>query len=292
MTFLKKIFIIILLFIFSIQFSFAETEIYKLTMKDKLLINEISNKINKLIDKKWDVVTTKYVFTINKTIKKTEKNSKIYQILNWIKTTIVNYTNDKYKQENNIKEVTKGSETKSNYASKTNFSDFKIDISKVRSSWIWFYNEIRKNKWSEAYSYENKLNDTAEEWSDTSLARWIMSHKRDSGDSYYNYNKINSWFSDRQVTCENINRITHSENTGRWYYKCNDSNDCTDKLTKWIKEVFDMYMAERGKANQVHYESIIKKEFSKIWMWIAIKKSGINSFEFYITTHFCTEIVN
>lgn len=291
MNFLKKISVIIFLFIFFTQVSFA-SESYKLTMKDKLLVSNISDKINKLIDIKWDIITSKYVFTINKTIKKTEKNSKIYQILNWIKANIVNHTNEKYKQENNIEEIKKESETKSNYKSKTNFSDFRIDMNKVRTSWLWLYNEVRKVKWRTTYSYENKLNDTAEEWSDTSLAKWVMSHKRDSGDSYYNYNKINSWFADRQVTCKNINRVTHSENIWRWYYKCSDSNDCTDKLIWWIKQVFNMYMAEKGKANQVHYESIIKKEFSKIWVWIAIKKTSSNNFEFYITTHFCTELAD
>lgn len=287
MNFLKKIFIIILLFIFSIQVSFA-WESYKLTMKDKLLINELSSKINKLIDKKWDVVTSRYVSKLNKTIKKTEKNSKIYQILNWIKINIVNHTNEKYKQENNIEE--KKEESKSNYESKTDFSIFKIDINKIRTSWLWYYNDVRKNMWKNTYSYENKLNDTAQEWSDTSLSKWVMSHKRDSWDSYYNYNKITSRFKDRDVVCKNINRITHTENIWRWYYSCSDSSDCTDRLIKWVKEVFNMYMAEKGKSNHVHYDSVIMKEFSKIWMWISIKKSWTNSYEFYITTHFCTEI--
>ncbi|MFA5916877.1 MAG: CAP domain-containing protein [Candidatus Gracilibacteria bacterium] len=289
MNFLKKTFIVVFVIIFSLQISFAE-ESYKLTMKDKLLVNDISNKINKFIDIKGDVVTTKYVFTINKTIKKTDKNSKIYQILNGIKANIVNYTNDKYKQENNITETTKEVETKGNYKSKTNFSDFKIDMTRVRTSWLGFYNEVRKSKLRTTYSYDSKLNDTAEEWVDTSLTRGVISHKRDTNDSYYNYNKINSWFKDRGIVCKNINSITNSENIGRGYYKCSDSNDCTNKLIGGIKQVFDMYMAEKGKSNQVHYESIVKKEFSKIGLGIAIKKLGTNSYEFYITTHFCTQL--
>ena len=288
MNFLKKTFIIIFLFIFSIQFSFAE-ETYKLTIKDKILINNTSVKINRLIDKKWDIITSKYVIILNKVLKKTVKNSRNYQILSKIKTNIVSYNIEKYRQENKIEEPVKN---EWNYKTKTNFSDFKIDMTRIRTSWLWFYNEVRKNKWRTIYSYESKLNDSAQEWSDTSLARWIMSHKRDANDSYYNYNKINSWFADRQIICENINRVTHSENIWRWYYKCSDSNDCTDKLITWTKEVFDMYMAEKGKSNQVHYESVVKKEFNKIGLWISIKKSGNNSFEFYITTHYCTELVN
>jgi hypothetical protein len=49
MNFLKKTFIVVFVIIFSLQISFAE-ESYKLTMKDKLLVNDISNKINKFID--------------------------------------------------------------------------------------------------------------------------------------------------------------------------------------------------------------------------------------------------
>ncbi len=284
---MKKILIFIFLFIFSIQFSFAE-ENYKLTIKDKLIVNNISSKITKLIDKKWDTITSRYVTRLNKAIKNTEKNSRIYQILNSIKIQIVEYQNTKYKNNNNIEE--KKEETKSNYESKTDFSEFKIDMTRVKTTWLWYYNEVRKNIWRNEYSFDTKLNDSAQNWSDTSLARWIMSHKRDSGDSYYNYNKITSRFKDKWVVCKNINRITHSENIWRWYYSCSDSNDCTDKLIWWIKQVFLMYMAEKGKSNHVHYDSIIMKEFNKIWVWIAIKKTSSNNFEFYITTHFCTEL--
>lgn len=287
MNFLKKIFITIFLIVFSLQISFAETEIYKLTVKDKILINNTSVKINRLIDKKWDIITSRYVIILNKALKKTVKDSRIYQILTKIKTNIISHNIEKYKQENKIEEPVKN---EWNYKTKMNFSDFKIDMTRVRTSWLWFYNEVRKAKWRTTYSYENQLNDTAEEWSDTSLARWVMSHKRDTNDSYYNYNKINSWFKDRWIVCKNINKATHSENIWRWYYKCSNSNDCTDKLIEWTKEVFDMYMAEKGKSNQVHYESVVKKEFSKIWMWISIKKSDNNFYEFYITTHFCTEL--
>jgi hypothetical protein len=117
-----------------------------------------------------------------------------------------------------------------------------------------------------------------------------MSHKRDPNDVYYDYYKITSRFADRLVVCKNINRITNTENIWRWYYDCSDSNDCTEKLISWTKEVFDFYMTEKGKSNQVHYESVVKKEFNKIWLWISIKKSGDNSYEFYITTHYCTEL--
>lgn len=288
---IRKIIILIILIVFSIQTWFAE-ESYKLTMKDKLLINNISTKINTLIDKKWNIITSKYVTTINKTIKKTEKNWRIYLILAWIKTNIVNHTNNKYIKENNLEQVKNETLTKWEYVSKTNFSEFKIDITKVRTSWLWYFNNVRKSMWRNPYSYDTMLNDTAEEWSDTSLTRWYISHKRDPNDSYYNYNKITSRFKDRWVVCKNINRITHSENIGRWYYSCSDGSDCTDKLIWGIKQVFDMYMAEKWKSSHAHYDSIVMTQFSKIWVWIAIKKSSGSNYEFYITTHYCTEIID
>lgn len=291
MNFLKKFWIILFIFLYLLQFSYAKEEAYKLTMKDKLLVNDISTKINKISDKKWDIITSKYVTTINKTIKKVEKDSRIYQILTWIKTSIVNHKNDKYKKENNVEEIKNEELKEGNYKSTTNFSVLKIDMNKVREAWLWFYNSVRKDMWRTLYSYDTKLNDTAEEWSDSSMSRWLVSHKRDTNDSYYNYNKINSWFKNRWVVCKNVNRITHSENIWRWYYKCTDSNDCTDKLITWIKEVFDMYMAEKYKTSQTHYQSIINKEFNKIWLWISIKNLW-NKYEFYITTHYCTELVN
>lgn len=289
---MKKIIISIILILFSLNYSFAE-ETYTLTVKDKILINNTSVKINKIIDKKWDIIVSRVVNKINKAIKKLNKNSRKYQILNWIKTKIVEYQNTKYKKENKIEEPKaeeKKEESKSNYQSKTNFSDLKIDMSRVRTAWLWYYNTVRKNIWKNEYSFDEKLNDTAQEWSDTSLSRWVMSHKRDSGDSYYNYNKITSRFKDRWVVCKNVNRITHSENIGRWYYSCSDSSDCTDKLIWGIKQVFDMYMAEKWKSNHVHYDSVVMTQFSKIWVWIAIKKSSGSNYEFYITTHYCTEI--
>lgn len=287
---IKKLFALILLFIFSFQYSFA-SENYKLTIKDKILITNISTKINLLTVKKWDIIVSKYVAAIDKTLKKTKKDSRINLILTSIKTKIITYSQEKYKKENKIEEVKKEDiKTESWYESKTNFTDFKIDMTRVRESWLWYFNSIRKDIGRNLYSFDTRLNDTAQEWSDTSLAKWIMSHKRDSWDSYYNYNKITSRFKDRLVVCKNVNRITNSENIGRWYYKCSDSNDCTDKLIAWTKEVFDFYMAEKGKSNQVHYESVIMKQFSKIWLWISIKKSGNNSYEFYITTHYCTEL--
>lgn len=285
---MKKIFILLLLIILQLNLSFA-SESYTLTIKDKIFVNETVSKINKITDTKWDTYAMKYIFALDKSLKNYAVWSRSYIVFNTIKTNIVSHIQEK----NKPKENTKIEEKKIvSYQSKMNFEEYKIDIEKVRTSWLWYYNDVRKNMWRELYNYYESLNSTAQDWSETSLDRWVMSHKRDINDSYYNYNKINSWFAERWVVCKNINRVTHSENIWRWYYKCSSDTDCTDKLIVWTKEVFDIYMAEKNKSYKAHYESIIRKEFRKIWLWIAIHKTDNDFYEFYITTHYCTEVIN
>lgn len=284
---MKKVIILLYLILTTITNTFATSE-YTLTIKDKIFINDITQKINKLTDTKWDTYAIKYVFALDKSLKNYEIWSRSYKVFNTIKTNIVSHIQSKNKPESET--IIIEEKSKVAYKSTMNFSEYKIDMEKVKLSWLWYFNEVRKNMWREVYSYDEILNNTAQEWSETSLDRWIMSHKRDTNDSYYNYSKINSWFADRWVVCKNINRVTHSENIWRWYYKCSSYTDCTDKLITWTKEVFDMYMAEKNKSYKAHYESIIRREFRKIWLWIAIHNSNDWFYEFYITTHYCTEV--
>lgn len=284
---MKKIIPIIILILFSIQNSFA-TEWYNLVLSDRILINNITNNINKITDTKWDTHTMKYIFALNSSLKNLNENSRSYIILATIKTNIVAHI-----QEKNKLEITKEVEKKIEpYKSNINFSDYKIDMEKVRKSWLSYYNDVRKSTWRELYSYADILNNTAQEWSETSMSKWVMSHKRNTWDSYYDYAKITNWFADRWVVCKNVNRATSTENIWRWFYKCSSDTDCTDKLISWTKEVFDMYYAEKNKSYKAHYESIIRKEFRKIWLWVSIHKISNWFYEFYITTHFCTELTN
>jgi hypothetical protein len=45
-----------------------------------------------------------------------------------------------------------------------------------------------------------------------SAVRGEITHKRNEGDVYYDYDKITSWFKDRGVVCKNIYGVTHTEN--------------------------------------------------------------------------------
>ncbi len=256
---------------------FSTTFSYDLTDKDKEIIDKKTKDIRSIIDNKWENIAYKYIFAINSSIKKLDKESSKAVILSKIQENITSYLKEKNKKIENTNNI-------------EYYSDFWIDINKVREKWLWYYNKVRTNLWRNSYSYEEKLNKTAKEWSDTSLEKWVMSHKRNENDSYYDYNKINSWFKERWVVCENINRVTFTENIWKWYYTCKKWLVCTDELINWTKEIFDMYMSEKNQKYKAHYESIVRKEFNKIWLWISIKKLNENDYEFYITTHFCTKI--
>lgn len=279
---MKKIILTIILLIFSLQANASEN--ISLPLKDKLIVNNITEKINNLIDTNWDLVTSKYVSAINKILKDLESTSRNFIILTEIKTNIIAFTQEKYKKD------LENLENSNKYETITNFLEYKIDMNQIRDNWLWYYNNYRHKQWLEAYSYDTALNSTAQEWSDISMSKWAITHRRDKNDSYYDYKKITSWFKERWIMCSNINWITHTENIWRWFYKCSDKNNCTEQLSKAMADVFNMYASEKNKANKVHYESIVKKEFQKVWFWISIRKIRNNSFEFYTTTHFCSEI--
>jgi len=67
-----------------------------------------------------------------------------------------------------------------------------IDWDKVQETWIKWHNDERGKLWLSEYKINNKLNYTALIWADN-LARnnkTSYTHTRNSGDGYYNYDKI------------------------------------------------------------------------------------------------------
>ena len=124
------------------------------------------------------------------------------------------------------------------------------------------------------------------------MEKWIMDHKRNYWDASYDYHKIEKWFQERWVKCKPKNRVTSSESIWKFWYYCKD-NECTDELLKSVKQIFDIYMAEKWQSYDLHYRAITHASISKMWVWIAIKKSEDewfnNYYDYYITTHYCTE---
>jgi len=163
-----------------------------------------------------------------------------------------------------------------------------IDMTRIRSTWLDWYNGVRAKAGLMAYKYNEQLNRTAIAWSEQSEIKGYMDHKRNPGDSYYDYYKIAAWFKDMGLEFKNLYRVTFTENIGWGPYKCSKT-DCADDLLSAIKYTFDFYMAEKGKASSAHYDSVMNKYFKEIGLGIAIdEKAG----KYYLTVHYGTEITS
>jgi len=163
-----------------------------------------------------------------------------------------------------------------------------IDIARVRSTWLGWYNGVRAKAGLTAYKYNEQLNRSAIAWSEQSKIKGYMDHKRNPGDSYYDYYKIAAWFKDLGLEFRNVYRVTFTENIGWGPYKCSKT-DCTDDLISAIRYTFDFYMAEKDKSYKPHYESVMNKYFNEIGLGIAIdEKAG----KYYLTVHYGTEITS
>jgi uncharacterized protein YkwD len=164
-----------------------------------------------------------------------------------------------------------------------------IDESKVRGNWIGWYNNYRQSLWLHNYSYDAKLDVTSLDWSKLAKTRWEISHRRDAGDSYYDYTKIEWWLKDRWVSCKNVSRATYTENIWWGTFSCHDG-DCTDELTNGIKKTYDFFLSEKDDDYQPHYKAIVHPYFKKIGLGIVVNETKKDYYNYYLTTHFCTEL--
>jgi len=266
----------------------VKKSIYVLSSKDNVLVNRFVNKMNLTIQNKGlsyrDSLVTKISDILNK--------KKYSDRLTWILNEIINRIKkiEIIEEESKIEEKNTEKEIVNNTIIHT-YNLENIDILKVKDTWLSWYNDVRKEIWVNPYSYDKKLESSALDWSKTSKNRWEISHKRNSWDVYYDYNKITSWFKDRWVVCKNIYRATHTENIWWWAYSCKDW-ECTDELISSIRSTFDFYMNEKWTSYDAHYKSIVHRLFTKIWLWIELEDSWNWKYKYYLTVHYCTELIN
>lgn len=172
-------------------------------------------------------------------------------------------------------------------SSETTWNIPNVDESRVRATWLRWYNQVRSDLGLSDYRFDAHLDATAKEWSQISKNRGNISHKRDPADaSAYNYAAITKWFADRGLVFKNINRVTHTENIGYGTVHCPASGDCTQAFIDGIHSIFAMYMAEKtnpGPWNGAHYKSIINKYFTIIGLGIVMDGN-----KFYLTVHYGT----
>jgi hypothetical protein len=161
-----------------------------------------------------------------------------------------------------------------------------VDMNRVRSAWLWFYNSTRSGLWLKLYSYDSRLDNTAHSWN-IELAKWRGQnhHRRNPWDSYYNYSTITEWFRLRGVEAKLIWWATSTENVWYGYYSCR-SSDCTDSLINSIRSTYDFFLSEKGKSYDAHYRSIVQSSFSKVWLDIIVVPEENR---YYLTMHFITD---
>lgn len=160
-----------------------------------------------------------------------------------------------------------------------------VDMSRVRSTWIGWYNNVRQWEWLGLYSYDERLNNTAYDWN-IELAKWKWQnhHTRTPWDGYYNFAVIDQWFISRGIDPIVINRSKHTENVGYGSYSCN-SGDCTDSLIQSIRSTFNFFMSEKWKSYDAHYQSIVQPNFTKIGLSVIVVPEENR---YYLTVHYIT----
>ena len=161
-----------------------------------------------------------------------------------------------------------------------------VDMARIRSTWLGWYNDTRWSLGIGSYSYDTHLDSTAHDWN-IKFSEWrgINHHTRNPGDGYYNFAIIDQWFIARGVNPKIVNRAKHTENVGYGYYSCS-SSDCTDAMIRSFRSTFDFFMSEKGKAYDAHYRSIVQPNFSRIGLDIIVVPTEKR---YYMTVHYITE---
>ena len=173
----------------------------------------------------------------------------------------------------------------------TGFSKIEnVNIDTVKQEWTKLHNLERSKYWLSWYILDSNLNKTAKTRSDKLTNSWTIKnlHQRSSKDWYYNYVNIKSRFTWLWVSFEDVSWTLFTESIWRWYYKCNKL-DCTQDLIKSIKSTFKFFMSEKNKKSKPHYNGIVMKKFSNIWVWISIDKK---TNRYFLVSHYWVNTIN
>lgn len=285
---MKKILLLFIISTFTISNTYSYN--YILTWNDLLTINKVSSKIKEKINTKNPKSIKLIENKISELQEKYKNNNKIFAIFDEIKKILNKNNDEEIKNNDNILPNNNVLPNNTSPEYLEYYKKFRIDFDKVDTTWLNWHNYERNVLWIKSYSYDDRLKTTAYEWSTYQNKIGEVTHKRDKKDSYYNYQKIDKWFSNRWVKCEIVWWATTSESIWKHSYYCKD-NDCSDELIESMRKVFFMYMKEKNlkSPNNPHYKWIVNNNLSKMWLGISIKESKKNHYDFYLTTHYCTK---
>ena len=159
-----------------------------------------------------------------------------------------------------------------------------VDYSKVQSSRLEWQNGERSKLGLDAYTGNVLLKKSAQQRAETLKNKWTTTHKRLTGDGYYNYRSIKNRFADQGVGFNNESGTMFTESLGRWYYSCKKA-DCTDAFIKAMKSTFSFFMSEK-RYGWPHYRAIISSQFTSLWLGIAISGK-----KYYLVSHYGKNVV-
>ena len=147
---------------------------YIITQKDRDFIKKADTIIRQAVKKDWSIRWS-LIRKINKilpSIKKDSRNEVLLKELLKITESIQAETVEVENKSPTIPSTPTNSISENSTIDSTSnisYTSAKIDIEKLRNTWLSWYNEYRKSQNLKNYSYDTRLQKTAEEW--TELAK-------------------------------------------------------------------------------------------------------------------------
>ena len=261
----------ILILSISIIVSFANSSAAELTESEKKSAYKIAKSIEKIVNNKTPRYKNAWHVKLANVLKKIDKNWKKYALLGEVLKLHLQMDFSPYIHKH--------------------YTKYKINKNIIDRYWLNLHNNVRKQRWLPNYSYNQRLNNTAIEWSYNNYDKSSMDHKRNTYDDWYDYYKIEDWFQERWVNCKVKWRTTTSESIWKFWFHCTDW-ECSEELKTSLKEIFNIYMSEETLTypSNAHYKAIVSPDISKIWLGITLYKADLpDYYEYYMTTHYCTE---
>ncbi len=203
-------------------------------------------------------------------------------------------TTDSNSNAENIKEVEveapqKSEITRSGKDEYYSLKRWRINLTYLQSARLEWVNEVRARPdlHRNALELEPALSKTASQRAQVMRNRQDASHERTEWDGYYNYPKIDQWFADRWVRFENDNGATFTENIGYAWFDC-DEDDCTDVAIASMRRVFEFFINEEGKTNDVHWKTTVHPLYNEVGVGISVDE---DKNRIYMAAHYATRVI-
>lgn len=162
-----------------------------------------------------------------------------------------------------------------------------VDMRRVRSEWLSWYNEEREKVGSPLLTMSGDLSMTATNWANVAKKRGYIDHKRPGTSAYYDYSGIGRWFKDLGVTFKARQGSTYGESIAWNVYSCRD-DDCTDEAISAIRSAYNFFHSEKGKKYRPHYDMMVAKGYTQMGLGLSFDS---RSRKYYLTAHFGAQVV-